>query len=613
MKHLLPPAVTVSLILACCVTAHASQGAGHVYVALKTMEQAPPAVRAIIDANPNAYLAGATGPDIALTTWLIAEAFGWHHPGVEAHYEKTGQLIANMLRIASTYPEGAARNQGLAFALGWLTHYCTDCVVHPLVNEFGGSFSAGSEHQIRHKQLEVVECAHVYEKKYGDLDTQYSISSLAVPIDLIRAAFYATYPDKVVYSPELNAMQGAGSFVADLAKSSLLMAQATSWLVSAYRGEWNPARGPVFSTVLKGYTPTPDEYKGLMDPLRIDRVELEEPDRDAGETEGKLKVTYTITDLKLYKLFCNQWDSRIGRAVSNAVNLFNAYASNPGGFMPPDRNLDTGGAEGSTFDLAQEWPGQPEINEVLAFADITGPENRDVSRLDKTGQWYPIPFRLPGVGGDNIGAVSQAKGWNNGETGTCYLKIPFDCSKVGDYHAKIRLAFAQKPSKRIFGWPEQGQTVEATWEGDLLGAKPELSILFLVDTSGSMDGSKIAAARAAVKASVDQTNDGKTEWCLVRFGGCSVKVICRFTMDAAKLKAAADLLGAGGDTPLVYGREKALAYLTGRGQGRQGRLVILCDGQNNCTEHGGITQPEASAQLQRLMQEIQTMPLGGGR
>ncbi|MBU0606457.1 MAG: VWA domain-containing protein [Armatimonadetes bacterium] len=140
---------------------------------------------------------------------------------------------------------------------------------------------------------------------------------------------------------------------------------------------------------------------------------------------------------------------------------------------------------------------------------------------------------------------------------------------------------------------------------------PELSILFLVDTSGSMGGSKIAAARAAVKSSVDQTNDGKTEWCLVQFGNCKVGVICRFTMEPGKMKAAADLLGASGDTPLVYGREKALAYLTLRGRGQVGRLVILCDGQNNCPEHGGITQPEASAQLRKLMQEVQTMPLGG--
>ena len=605
------PLLVVVLILSCGLTGYASQGAGHVYVALKALEQAPPAVRAIIDANQAAYLAGATGPDIALTTYLVAEAMGMEHPGAEAHYEKTGELIVNMIRIAAAYPDEAARNQGLAFAFGWLTHYCTDCVVHPLVNECGGYFGAGGEHQIRHKKLEVVECAHVYEKKFGDLDTQYAISAMAVPTDLIRAGFYATFPSKSVYSPLMNVVSGGQSFVADLTKSSLLMAQATSWFVSAYRGETNPVRGPIFSTILKGYTPTPDEYKTLMDPLRIDSVELEEPDRDAGETEGKLKVTYTVSDLKLYKLFCKQWDSRIGRAIGNAAGFFSAYAANPAGFSVPNRNLDTGGVEGSTFDAATAWPGDPDIYQVLAFADITNPEQQDVSRLDKTGQFYPIPFTTPGVSSDLIGTVSEAKGWNDGQTGTAFLKIPFDCSKVGDYHAKIRLAFAQKPTKRLYGWEDQGQTIEATWEGDLGGSKPDLSILFLVDTSGSMDGSKIAAARAAVKSSVDQTNDGKTEWCLVRFGGCSVKVICRFTMDPGKMKAAADQLGANGDTPLVYGREKALMYLTQRGRGQQGRLVILCDGQNNCPEHGGITQPEANAQLQQLMQQVQNMPLGG--
>jgi Mg-chelatase subunit ChlD len=127
-----------------------------------------------------------------------------------------------------------------------------------------------------------------------------------------------------------------------------------------------------------------------------------------------------------------------------------------------------------------------------------------------------------------------------------------------------------------------------------------------------MAGEKIAAAQAAVKASVDQTNDGKTEWCLVRFGGCAVSVLCRFTMDPRKLQAAADTLGTDGDTPYTYGREKALKYLVQRGRGQAGRLVILCDGQDNCPEHGGITQPEASAQLRQLMRIVQPATPAGG-
>jgi len=122
MKKLSAVLFCLSYAFAAC----ASQGAGHVYVALKAREQAPPALKAILDANEQAYLAGATGPDIALTTYLVAEAFGWHHPGVEAHYEKTGQLIVNMLKLAAANSDPAARNQGIAFACGWLTHYCTD-------------------------------------------------------------------------------------------------------------------------------------------------------------------------------------------------------------------------------------------------------------------------------------------------------------------------------------------------------------------------------------------------------------------------------------------------------------------------------------------------------
>lgn len=613
--------------LSLCVGASSSQAPGHIYVALKAREQAPENIRAIIDANLSAYLAGATGPDIALTTYLIAEAFGQHHPGSEAHYEKTGELIQNMLLLANNTTDPKLKGQNMAFALGWLTHYCTDNVIHPLVNEFGGYFGAGGEYIVRHKRLELVECSHVFQKGYGDLDNNYCISSSAVPVTFICDAFRKTFPTESAYQSSIDVhsgMQLRPSFEADLGKSALLMAQATSWLLSAYRGETNYVRGPVFSTVLKGYPPTNEQYKKLMDPLVIERVELEEPKREKGETQGWIKVTYTINDLYLYKLFCQQWNARIEQAISSSVQFFHSFAANPQAMSIPDRNLDTGGAIGSTFDINTAWPGLPKISRLLAFAEIQNPKKQDVGPdAFKSGFWIYIPFVeanapiLNGLGdkgrpvhGDSI-KTAKAE-WNSDEqTGTAFFKIPIDCAEVGKYHAKIRIALAQENTKRLFGWEEQGQTIQASWEGELGGA-PELSILFLVDTSGSMAGSKIEAARAAVKRTVDRTNDGKTEWALVRFGGCNVSVICRFTMEAEKIKQAADLLQAGGDTPFVYAREKSLSYLVRNGRGKIGRLVILCDGQDNCPEHGGITQPEASAQLQKLMQQVKTMPLGGG-
>ncbi|MFO7947303.1 MAG: vWA domain-containing protein [Armatimonadota bacterium] len=130
----------------------------------------------------------------------------------------------------------------------------------------------------------------------------------------------------------------------------------------------------------------------------------------------------------------------------------------------------------------------------------------------------------------------------------------------------------------------------------------ELSILFLVDCSGSMDGSKIDSARKAVVQSVASSNDGKTEWALLGFGGsCSCWQVVPFTTDASAVQSAAQGLSAGGGTPLTYSMYKALAYLTKNGSGSVGRLVILCDGQNNCGEREGGGTAEAAAGLRTII------------
>lgn len=602
--------IPVLLLLAVAPTL-ASQAPGHIYVALKAREAAPAPVRAIIDGNLQAYLAGATGPDIALTTYLVQEALGWEHPGSEAHYDRTGQLIVNMLKLASALPDEAARIQGQAFALGWLTHYSTDVTIHPLVNEMGGYFGAGGERIVRHKVLELVEAEHVFQKNFGDL-SNYRITSTQVPVQLITAAFHETFPEKNEY--DAGILGDALTFWQDLSKSALIMAYSTDWFVNVHL-KATSYTGPVISTVLKGTPPTPEEYEKIVkNPLTIDKVEVEPADPAAGRDKAYLKVTYSANDLLLYKVFCDQWNVRIGNAVNLASSNFAKWGGNPSGFKLFDRNLDTGGPIASHYDTATEWPGKPDITSLLAYVEIKDDKGKDVSPMwGKDGTFVPIPFTVPGTGGpdDVVGPVQDLPGWNGGKAGQCFMRVPFDNSAGGEYTAKLRLVLARKPDKKPYGWEDQGHIVEAKWEGPISG-KPELSILFLVDTSGSMGGGKIAAARAAVKASVAQTDDKKTEWCLVRFGGCSVNVVCRFTMDPKKLQTAADTLGTGGDTPYIYGREKALAYLVARGRGKTGRLVILCDGQDNCPEHGSASQPEAAAQLRKLMQIVQPATPGGG-
>lgn len=139
--------------------------------------------------------------------------------------------------------------------------------------------------------------------------------------------------------------------------------------------------------------------------------------------------------------------------------------------------------------------------------------------------------------------------------------------------------------------------------------EPELSIVFLVDCSGSMRGSKITEAMAALKQAVTTTNDGNTEWAIVTFASCNATVTCQFTMNPAKVQAAADRLGAGGDTPLTYGIAEANTYLVTEGKGRQGRLIILADGEDNCSERGSKGPQEASDAFRPMYIQQRDVPM----
>jgi hypothetical protein len=604
----LKPIVVLLFALALASQAWASQSVAHVYVALKAYDSAPQAVKELIDRDREAYLAGATGPDICLLTYLSAEAFSMDHPGLEAHYNRTGQIIMNMLKLAAADPDPGKRDQGIAFALGWITHYSTDCVVHAIINNFGGYFEEGGDYVVRHKHLELAECEHVFSKNFGD-PGEYTINPSEVPASLITAAFNETFPDNIVYKPITQ--YSALGFTGDVVKSAVIMQQAGSWFHSVHVKDPNYS-GAVFSMALKGTPPTPEEYRAMMQPLKIDRVELEPPDPDSGETRSKMKVTYTVNDFALHKLFFQQFDSQIGRAISDSVGHFGRYIGDPATFRMLDRNLDTGGPIAGGFDVGSAWPGRPEIRSLLAFVKITDPKGKEVPLgWEASGQWIPCPLTTDGIGGpdDSVGTVEKREGWCKAPAGTAFFRVPVACTEPGVYSGEVRLAFANRADKRLLGWPEQNQTIEAQWKGPF-SAQPDNSIMFVVDTSGSMAGSKLTAAIAAVKDSVDQTNDQKTEWCLAHYGGCGVSVICKFTMEAEKLKAAAETLSAGGDTPLSYARSKTMTYLTQRGQGKIRRLIILCDGQDNCPEHGGVSQPEASAQLRKLMRFVTPVTIG---
>jgi Mg-chelatase subunit ChlD len=139
---------------------------------------------------------------------------------------------------------------------------------------------------------------------------------------------------------------------------------------------------------------------------------------------------------------------------------------------------------------------------------------------------------------------------------------------------------------------------------------PELSIVFLVDCSGSMQGAKIKEAIAAVKQAVDTTNDGNTEWALISFASCNATTVCGFTRSPGMIQAAASRLSASGDTPLSFALAKASTYLKTRGRGRTGRLILLADGEDNCRERGAMGPDEAGEAIRPMYRSDRdvTMP-----
>ena len=180
--------------------------------------------------------------------------------------------------------------------------------------------------------------------------------------------------------------------------------------------------------------------------------------------------------------------------------------------------------------------------------------------------------------------------------------------------AVAQQSLTQEVAKQQSGWAQlpttpTTPTTPAIPTVPTAGGPVELSILFLVDCSGSMSGSKIENARQAVINSVSQTNDGKTEWALLGFGGsCTCWQVVPFTTNAAEIQQAAQSLNADGGTPLTYSIYKATAYLVKNGRAPRGRLVVLCDGENNCSERQGGGSSEAAAGLRTI---ITTHNIGG--
>ncbi len=392
--------------------AFASQLVGHMYAAMRIKEEAPPSLQALLNRELDAYLAGSAGPDIAYTTHYVqigvTDEFGVEHfpAGTESHRIETGRLAMNLLATASSDREKA-------FALGWLTHYCVDSRIHPLVNRFGGYFEVSPT---RHKKLEMVECEHAFRRaaQRGFDVERFVVNAAAVPAEMVQRAFAKTYPipkdcprcegtgkvtDRAMNQVTCPRCQNSLAYVSlpadwnsytlpdgsEVPTSSVggfgqsLRANAgniqilTQAILDIHRGQdevlywWEKkfAQGEFYLAV-EGPPPTPAEFDKLMNPLIIEDVRIA---KDPTGTSA-LRIDYRINDLSLYTVFCREWDKEIEEAVKLADGYFSTWNENPSDLRIPHIHLDEGPVHFNRRDPQQVWPGNPQIMEMWLSAKL---------------------------------------------------------------------------------------------------------------------------------------------------------------------------------------------------------------------------------------------------
>lgn len=113
--------------------------------------------------------------------------------------------------------------------------------------------------------------------------------------------------------------------------------------------------------------------------------------------------------------------------------------------------------------------------------------------------------------------------------------------------------------------------------------EPE-SVVFVLDASGSMQGTKIESAKKAL-ASAASKLPGKSESALVVLYDCSlVERLCDFTRDSSELIDKSKDIQATGGTPLGDAMSDAFDYLKSRAfyPANRRRIIVLSDGVSTC-------------------------------
>ena len=166
--------------------------------------------------------------------------------------------------------------------------------------------------------------------------------------------------------------------------------------------------------------------------------------------------------------------------------------------------------------------------------------------------------------------------------------FPYDYpAPEGDAAFATTLAVMETP------WNRDTQLVRIAIQGALpaLAERPPLNLVFLIDTSGSMDQpDKLPLLKQSFALMLSQLRPGD-EVAIVTYAGSAGQVLAPTpAAERETILAALDRLGAGGSTAGQAGLQQAYAVARGMAAaGEVGRVILATDGDFNV----GLSDPEA--------------------
>jgi hypothetical protein len=128
----------------------------------------------------------------------------------------------------------------------------------------------------------------------------------------------------------------------------------------------------------------------------------------------------------------------------------------------------------------------------------------------------------------------------------------------------------------------------------------ELSIVLLIDKSGSMDNNnKMEDAKKAAIDALSRINTTSEIGIIAFSGECdeTFPIIADFTQDKNYLNQQIQTIQAGGGTPMTPALLQARQFIWNKAHGQRSLIILLCDGANNCP-------PDPSEAAGKIFQRI---------